>query len=203
MVFELFGIRFKLCFSFAATVTLMLLFSRTSVALISFLSSIAHETGHVMCLFLFGVRPRSITLGFFGMRMICADENRLDYRRDAIFLLSGVAVNLFLIAVALPFCRAGSRFADYVFAVNAVIALFNLLPVETLDGGKALYLFLCSKRTPAAAAKGICVTSYLTVAFLVGFGIYLYYCRRLSLSFAAVTVYLIVQTVVSAEGLSH
>lgn len=199
MVFELRGIKIKLGFTFAAVVTLMLLFAKTEIALISFVSSVAHETGHVACLLFFGVKPEYISLGFFGMRMECRGEGSLDYLRDALFLLSGAAVNVFLALFSAAFLFTDSVTVRYVFSVNTVIAVFNLLPLYTLDGGKALYLFLCRTGKTEKADRVIKITSYLTVAFLTCFGIYLYLCGRLSVSFAAVTVYLILQTVFSVK----
>ncbi|MCQ2462849.1 MAG: site-2 protease family protein [Clostridia bacterium] len=199
MLFEIRGIKIKLGFGFAAVVTLMLLFCETEIALISFASSVAHETGHIACLLFFGVKPEYISLGFFGMRMECRGESRLDYLRDALFLLSGAAVNVFLAFASAAFFFTGCMTVKYIFSVNAVIAAFNLLPVEALDGGKALYLFLCRTGEREKADRIIAITSYLTVAFLTCFGIYLYLCGVLSVSFAAVTGYLILQTVFSVK----
>lgn len=194
MVFKVGGIRVKLDFTFAAAVTLMLVFASSRIAVISFLSSLAHEAGHTACILLFGIKPEIIRLSFFGMRMECAGENILDYRRDAVFLLSGAAVNIFTAVTARIIGLTGASDTEYVTVINLIIAGFNLLPAVPLDGGRALYLLVCGRSSREKAERVIKITSYFTVAFLICFGIYLYLCRRLSFSYAAVTVYLSVQT---------
>lgn len=193
MSVELCGVRFYFGFSFVAVVTLMLLCADAEIALISLFSSAAHETGHLACLFLFGEKPRSVELGAFGMRITCVNERALSYSRDAVFTLAGPAVNAAVAAVsAAAAYKTGSYEAKLVFAVNALVGGFNLLPFYCLDGGRAVYLFACERLTVHGAQRLVSVTSNLTVAFLAVFGVYLYLSRSISISFAAAVAYLFI-----------
>ena len=47
---------------------------------------------------------------------------------------------------------------------NLIIFIINILPVFPLDGGSALYFFMCQKTLPSAASK---ITKCITVIFLL------------------------------------
>jgi Zn-dependent protease len=73
----------------------------------------------------------------------------------AIVALAGPMMNLLLalvsVFIAVPLIRAGHdgvfvRFLDAFFALNVILAVFNLLPLPPLDGSRLLTIFLPPKR---------------------------------------------------------
>ena len=104
---------------------------------------ICHELGHLAALAVSGIPVRRLRLEMGGAVLETAP---MDYRRELLCALAGPAVNLLLLPL-------GRRFP--VFAVLSLcLALFNLLPVMPLDGGRALRAGLLL-RLPADRADRI------------------------------------------------
>ncbi|MEE0251931.1 MAG: hypothetical protein UEE41_00860, partial [Acutalibacteraceae bacterium] len=59
---------------------------------------------------------------------------------------------------------------EFIF-VNSTIAWFNMLPVEALDGGQALYALLCNKFSPKTSETVVAVVSFFALlpVAIVGF----------------------------------
>ena len=107
------------------------------------LAALCHEGGHLAGLRLAGpavnlvlalLFARAVRLTAFGAE-IRADTRYLPYGREILCTLAGPAVNLVL---ALLFARALGWYLPA--GVNLFLGCFNLLPLPSLDGGRALYL---------------------------------------------------------------
>ncbi|MDR1410013.1 MAG: site-2 protease family protein [Oscillospiraceae bacterium] len=147
----------ELHFLFAAAVTLMLILDADGIVSLGVASCLAHECGHLICLLLFGEQPRRIVLGAFGMRIERTGAVRLSLTQECIAALSGPAVNLLLAAICILFRQPDIPAFQKAALVNLGIALFNLLPIEQLDGGHALYYLLsASRRIGEERARRIC-----------------------------------------------
>lgn len=137
---------YKIDFTFSLTVTLMLLLCKEETVIISLLSSMLHETGHLAVMFLSGQKVKSVTFGAFGVRIDRQITTAITYKKEALIALGGVAVN-FVIAIfsAIHYYLSGNLFSLKLTAVNIIIAVFNMIPIDTLDMGRVLrYTLLCS-----------------------------------------------------------
>ncbi|MCL2023646.1 MAG: hypothetical protein FWG82_04665 [Oscillospiraceae bacterium] len=153
-------IRIKNCavemhFLFAAAVTLMLILDTSGAAAIGLASCIAHECGHLALLLAFKESPRRVYLGAFGMRIERAGAG-LSLLQECGVSLAGAAINF-----ALAFFFALLQTPEVPAFRNAMltnlgIAFFNLLPVESLDGGRALFHFLCAVGASEERARAFC-----------------------------------------------
>ena len=121
--------RIDLGFPFAASAAVILMLDKSRTALLIFLCCALHEAGHILLLSLCSAPPDAIILGVFGMR-IERGEVCLVYRREAVCALAGPAAN---------------------FIVS--LAVFNLLPVEPMDGAAALKSLLLLKHEEHTADK--------------------------------------------------
>ncbi len=138
--------------------------------LLLFACVVLHELGHAAMARRFGVRTREIVL--YPIGGIARLENIPQGRAELLIALAGPAVNLALAAVlwivlgltgrgfALPRqLVAPGQLLSYLFLVNVVLVLFNLLPAFPMDGGRvlraALTLSVSAQRaTEIAAAVG-------------------------------------------------
>lgn len=125
-----------------------------------------HEMGHVIAALLAGVTVKSVQLLPFGGVAVIEDHGRLTASREIGIALAGPLQNGLMILMAYGLQQAGygnSEFLTYFIQANAIIALFNLVPVLPLDGGKVLqaavslflpyyYTLLWSGRVSVAAS---------------------------------------------------
>jgi Zn-dependent protease len=129
-------------FAFLAAVTLLLILDSSGTAVLGVAACIAHECGHIVTLILCGEHPRRIVLGAFGMRLERTGAVRLSLAQECLVALAGPGVNLALAGVIALVRRPEIPAFKTAAAVNLGLALFNLLPVEALDGGRALRFLL-------------------------------------------------------------
>lgn len=142
-----------------------------------------HEMGHVCAALLNGVTVKSVQLLPFGGVAVIEDHGRLNAGREIAIALAGPLQNGIMILIALllqQFGGGSSAFLAYFIQANAIIALFNLLPVLPLDGGKIVqaalstlvpyyYTLLWSGRV-SIAASGL-VIGYALLPLTAGAGL--------------------------------
>lgn len=120
---------------FIAVLTLMLVVFQNERIVLCFVFCILHELGHLAAMLVLGERVRSISLDYFGMRIDCGGRiiSRLN---ESVIAAAGPAVNLILAFI----CRILRL--DGAFEINLSLAVFNLLPVKMLDGGRIISSFV-------------------------------------------------------------
>lgn len=104
----------------------------------------AHELGHIAAIRLLGGTIKEIRLTAIGAELVLAGP--LAYWQEGLSALAGPGINLLL---ALASCHFTLTFAG----LNLALALFNLLPVGRLDGGRAVYCTLALLAGPGAADR--------------------------------------------------
>lgn len=127
---------FEADFIAVAVMTTVLVLDVSGKVAMCFLSAVLHECGHIIAMRCFGITPKSIKLRIFDI-VIDADSDKA-YLPDLIITLSGPVINILLSLlfyfIYRPMCYT-----------NLFIGVFNLLPIETFDGGHALTLLLSKK----------------------------------------------------------
>ena len=108
----------------------------------------AHELGHWVAIRLLGGRVRRLRLSAVGAELVL--ERSLSYGRECFCALAGPAVNLLL---AVCFSRSREEWTLIFAGLNLALALFNLLPLPALDGGRALLCAACQFTDPVAAQE--------------------------------------------------
>lgn len=133
---------------------LMILFYFTNqleIYLYIMIFAIIHECGHLLVGLLLGERPEVIKLTPFGLSMIfkintyeynrkIKNANLLELKRIFIFI-AGPITNI-IIAIIFIFIGRSNMNLEFIIYSNLIIAIFNLLPISPLDGGRAIKSFL-------------------------------------------------------------
>lgn len=164
-----------------AALTAVLLLDRENRIVLCIAAATLHELGHLLMMRLCGVGVRGISLRLFDVR-IDADAPR-TLRSDLCVTLGGAGVNLLLAAVFMPM---GGFFGH----ANLALGCFNLLPVFSLDGGRALYLLLMRRYEPRVCRRVIKVTSFLILLPLMTAGFYTLIRSGYNYSLLTVSLYL-------------
>ncbi len=162
---------FTVGFPFAAAITLMLLLDESGTAVAALVCCILHETGHLLCLFALSAPPERVTLGAFGMR-IDKSSAELSYLYETVTALAGPAIN-FLLALLLYIMSkiVNAPLLLTSAALNLCTGLFNMIPVEPLDGGRALKNALLIKFDEQRTERIINIVSLITLVPLTLGGI--------------------------------
>jgi Zn-dependent protease len=100
-----------------------------------FLSVVAHEIAHAFVAYLRGIKTESITLYFFG-GVAELDRESHDADSDFYISLAGPVMSLLLAGVFRVF--SVSPLDHYLYTMNLMIGVFNIMPVFPLDGGRIL-----------------------------------------------------------------
>lgn len=106
------------------------------------LACVCHEVGHYIAIRLYGGRVAVLRLSCIGAEMKLALGGPRGRMARVVMALAGPCTNLLL---ALLCAWLGRKLGEgaYLFAgLNLGLACFNLLPIATLDGGRALGVFL-------------------------------------------------------------
>ena len=146
-----------------------LLFDKLNIFLYLIVSSVLHETGHIAACLIFKNKPK-IKVSLFGIKLY---DYPTEKNKKLVVLLSGPIVNIILILISY-FCFLNKEFSlnIYVFmCVNAVILIFNSLPIQFLDGGQILTIF-CSNDLICKIAEIVSITFIICVLISFAQNIY-------------------------------
>lgn len=130
------------------------------------LSCAAHELGHIAVLHMLGREIKVIRLTAIGAELVVSQST--GYWQEGISALAGPGINLFLALLCCSFTK-GLTFAG----LNLALALFNLLPIGRLDGGRALHCTLALLAGPRLAdwvrdwLDCLCTAGMLAMGFLL------------------------------------
>ena len=137
-------------------VTGMLLLDCSGCAGAALLACCLHEGGHALAMAVCGVALREVRLCPWGIRMERAAGER-SKGIECLIAASGPAINLIAALILWPL-------SERLAAIQAACGLFNLLPLEGMDGGDLLRLCVLS-RLPDHRADAVHTAVTLTIGF--------------------------------------
>lgn len=143
MKFKIANVDFTLSYPLAAGITLILACDTTGAALCGLLACICHEAGHLVAMRYFHTRITEIHISVFEVGIVDISQKYRGIIAEMTITLSGIFVNFLLFFLSLiVYNRCRFYIFGYFATANLTLGLFNLLPVETLDGGNALKMIL-------------------------------------------------------------
>lgn len=135
------------------------------------LAALCHELGHYLVLHLLKGNVKEIHITAFGVEMKV--KKRVNYAGEFLTTLAGPAVNLLLALLLSRLGRCAEVF--YVFSgAQAMLGVFNLLPMQPLDGGTLLWTAAACLTEPYTADRVLSVAGFCTALVLTGFAGVLY-----------------------------
>ncbi|MEL6480575.1 MAG: site-2 protease family protein [Pseudomonadota bacterium] len=140
-------------------------------AVMIFASILLHELGHAVGASFVGIRTREVALHLLGGHVRLARHPQ-GGREELIIALAGPAVNIAIAMLLLGLRFSGAipsdSMASELAVLNLALALFNLLPLFPLDGGRVLRAVLSFGMshlgaTTLAASCGVVLAAGLMV----------------------------------------
>lgn len=183
MKFKLCGVLYEASFLTVAVMSAVIILDTSGRVMKCFLCAIIHECGHLLAMKCFSIKPESIKLSLFDVA-INADTQR-DFLSDLIITLSGPLMN-FLTAIVFYFCSQQT-----LFIASIVIGTFNLLPVETFDGGHALLLLLTKKLSLSKAHTVLRALTFALLLPIFALGILVLFYSKYNYSLLLIALYLL------------
>lgn len=152
--------------------------------------ALIHELGHLLCGIVLGLKPKTLRIMPLGLCVEFKTEvgdynnkvkksNKLAIKKILI-AMAGPAINLF-IAFILYISNTSMVNAIY---CNLLIAMFNLLPIYPLDGGRILKNILKIQKGKKKAIEDTYIVSNLVVIAITAIAsIAIYYYKNIAILF--------------------
>ena len=130
-----------------ALIILFYFTNQLDIYLLIMVFAIIHELGHLLLGLILGEKPKEIKLTPLGLSMILKintkeynkkikKANLLELKKILI-AIAGPLTNIIIIILAIFFNIENSKLESIVYS-NLMIAIFNLLPIYPLDGGRII-----------------------------------------------------------------
>ncbi len=184
MIKKIRGVTISVSVYFAALLTFLFALFPGGYAPLGLLCCVLHETGHLIFIKFCGGKIKAINFGVYGMRITPAANLNLSPLKEAAVCFGGPLVNLILFS--LSFLAESRAFA----AINLAMALFNLLPIESTDGGNILYNILMYKTGEEKAKAALKIMSAVFLFFVYILGFIILFKTKYNFTLLIVAVYL-------------
>ncbi|MED1792546.1 M50 family metallopeptidase [Brevibacillus nitrificans] len=166
-----FGVRIRIHLLFWAVIGLSIMTGHFLEVLTLFVIVLIHEIGHVAMARELGWTVTEVQLLPFGGVATMEDAYATDPLDEIVVALAGPFLNVVMMAVSYLFWYTGiwtEEWAYFFLISNVTIALFNLLPIWPLDGGRIVQAILCWVMPYRQAAIISLTGSTLLAGLLVG-----------------------------------
>ena len=161
-----------------------LILTKSHYAIIPLGVAVLHELGHVACAKMRRVRLEGLDIGIFGAR-INLDPAIYSYSDEITVCIGGPAINLISADVAAIVAKLFYIHSEglYFFILASLsLAIVNLLPIKSFDGGRILFALLAKRHSLDTAERIINVSSFLSLFLIWALSLYLLLRTSASLS---------------------
>lgn len=136
---EILGVKVKISFLTILIITFFSLSNSGNFYLYALFAAFIHEFGHLVAAIIVNCKISCVEFLPFGIRMRLTNAiNTLPWYKSLFIIISGPLANI-LCFILIYLLNKGMCDAAI---THLAIAIFNLLPIGTLDGGKILYEIL-------------------------------------------------------------
>ncbi len=204
MKLKIHDLTFEISFPLTAAMTLVILCDTSLSAAVCFIAIIIHESGHLLALHHYSSFPSRIKLTLFDFAICDKKKNVRCLRQELVIILAGVSANMlfFLLTMGINFFFP-HIFWEMLMNANLTLAVFNSLPVESLDGGQAVFLLLCKKADPKNAVKILEIISFVVLLPIAALGFLVLLRSKYNFSLLLTAIYLIASILLSKSKICY
>lgn len=153
-----------------------------------------HELGHMITGILLKLKPKSLNFMPFGISITFEtyEYKKLIEIKKIIIALAGPLLNLIICIIA-SFLHIDTRTKELIIYSNILIALFNLIPIYPLDGGRILKGIIKLKCNETKAYKIINKISNILIVILTAISsIVILYFKNIAILFIIIYLWIMV-----------
>ncbi len=195
MRFRFLGTEIYISFLFGAVIAIMLATDRTGLALPSLFAVFMHEVGHLFCMWVMDVEPKSVRLIPASVQI--TRSVGISYKKDITVALVGPIVNFVLfLSLYFNYLAFENKITLYYALLNLIIGLFNMLPVKGLDGGTVLFSLLAKRMDYNKACVILRLVTLLFAAITLVVAITLTVRGTVNISVYIIGIYLLVMSLI-------
>lgn len=201
MTLSLKKIRVSFDYLSIAAVCVMIVLSSDSRFAAAVVCTVIHEVGHITVMLLNGCEKVEIAINLFNVAIKDRDRNVRSYIQDIFIICAGPLANILTAAAAfVVYTFSKCSFVYNIMIISIMLAIFNLLPLESTDGGQLLFLMLNKKFSSEISQRIITVISIIVLfpVAAVGFLVLLRSKYNYTLLFAA--LYLIAVVLINTNS---
>lgn len=187
MKIKLFGTKIQISFLFLAIASIVIFTDKTTLALPMLIAVILHETAHLVIMKAIGIQPKEVLL--LPAQITIIRDISVSNKKEVLISLAGPFCNIVLFVV---FYRIKPEFA----VINLLFGLFNLLPVNGLDGGEILAHFIAKAFNQNAAELTLKIINMVIGAVGIFIGITLIFRGKLNFSLIIISIYFLLSAIV-------
>lgn len=165
MNFKIKNINIIVSYYFLILISLIISTDKSNISMYFLYAIVIHECGHLLFIYFFNIKISAIHFKVYGINISIAKPECISYCNELLILLSGSFAN-FIISILLYFINSTEYFI--LITTNLIIGVFNLLPIESLDGGKIINIILFSC-LPFNVAYNI--SFFISVIFICTFSV--------------------------------
>ncbi|WP_429842842.1 M50 family metallopeptidase [Brevibacillus sp. FIR094] len=183
-------IRFRIHLLFWAVIGLSVVTGHFLEVITLFIIVLIHELGHIAMARELGWTVKEVQLLPFGGVATMENSYATDPMDEIVVALAGPFLNIMMMAASYLFWFMGiwtEEWARFFLVSNLTIALFNLLPIWPLDGGRILLAVLCWFMSYRQATMISLTGSTLFAGIMVGMS-----SLELKYNLAVIGIYLLV-----------
>lgn len=183
---------FKIGIPFLSFITLILLLDRSGMIFWCLMAIFIHESGHIICMAVQKRKLRKIHFCLFDVKIESSADILRSYKNDMILMFSGPLANILVfLLLELVNITLKNNCIKLFSAENILIAIFNLLPINSLDGGQILSLFLKMYVNEVYVEKILNLTSIIFLVPIIILGMNVLLRSKYNFSLLLVSLYLL------------
>lgn len=139
--------RIKINIQIFAIVAILILTNQIEIYAWLMLFALIHEVAHMCVGMILNLKPKTLEIQPFGIGVIFESFENSNMKK-IIIALAGPIINI-IFAIVFSYINVGNK--DLIVNANLLLAIFNLMPIYPLDGGRILKVIIkMSKKTSEA-----------------------------------------------------
>lgn len=139
---------------------IFIIYSRSALIIPIISAIFIHELGHIIASIILKVEIKCITISILGARLEMNSE--ISYLKEFIISLSGPTFGFLAFLLTSQADIHPQTILNFSI-ISLALSIFNLLPIETLDGGRIVKCLLCSLFSLDLAEKIMQITTFFTL----------------------------------------